>query len=115
VALSIREATGKAGVNPRLSKAVEGQIVGDVFFDKKQNEVFVRDPNDPDSIRYGREGKPMTVIELVDMMREDQPELFLSSTGASAVGGSSSSRLLPGAVSKMSMSEYVKARKEGRV
>ena len=115
VALSIREATGKAGVNPRLSKAVEGQIVGDVFYDSKQSSVFVRDPNDPDSVRYGKEGKPMTVVELVEMMREDQPELFLSSTGSSAVGGSSSSRLQPGAVRNMTMAEYVKARKEGRV
>ena len=57
----------------------------------------------------------MTVTELVEMMREDQPELFLSSTGSSAVGGSSSSRLQPGAVRNMTMAEYVKARKEGRV
>lgn len=119
VSLSISNAAEEAGVNPRLRKAVEGQIKDQIFFDVGRDNVFVKDESDPATIRYGKEGKPMGVGELIEMLRNDQPELFLSSTGGGAAGGTGTSGLTgtisPDRVKGMSVAEYAKARKEGRI
>lgn len=114
---AMNEATDAAGVNPRLKKAVEGQVRDQIFFDPQSNRVYVRDPDDPSAVRYGKEGRPMTPTELVEIMREDQPELFLQSTGGSAAGGMAApgSAIPRNQIRGMSMSDYIAARKSGRI
>jgi hypothetical protein len=112
----MNDATQAAGVNPRLRKAVEGQLRDQVFYDADSGQVLVRDELDPSSVRYGREGKPMTVTELVELMREDQPELFLQSTGANATGSSAlGNPVNRQQIRQMTMADYVAARKAGRI
>lgn len=117
VSLAISQAAEASGVNPRLRKAVEGQIKDQIFFDTERDDVFIRDGSDPSSIRYGKEGKPMAVAELVEMLREEQPELFLQSTGANAAGSNLglTGQIPRDKIGNMSVAEYAKARKEGRI
>ena len=117
VSLAISQAAEMSGVNPRLRKAVEGQIKDQIFFDTERDDIFIRDQADPSSIRYGKDGKPMVVSELIEMLREEQPELFLQSTGANAAGSNSglTGRIPRDKIGSMSVAEYAKARKEGRL
>lgn len=117
LSFAINEATMEAGVNPRLKKAVEGQVRDQIFFDPESNRVYVRDPDDPSAVRYGKEGRPMTPTELIEIMKDDQPELFLKSTGSSAVGasGGPGSAIPRNQIRGMSMNDYIAARKSGRI
>ena len=115
VSLSISEASERSGVNPRLKKAIEGQIRDSLYFDVDENKVFVQESG---NVKYGKDGHPMEVSELIELLRDEQPELFLSSTGSGATGGTPgglTARLSRDKVSSMSMADYAKARKEGRI
>jgi len=112
---SINDGCADSGVNPRLYKAMSSQIKDQVFFDSETESVMVREG---EGIRYGKDGAPMKVTELIDTMREDQPELFLQSTGGSALGASVTRRntgFTNDDIRNMSVEEYKKLREENRI
>lgn len=112
---SILDGCAEAGVNPRLYKAMSAQIKDDIVFDPETEKVLVRDG---DGIRYGKDGAPMQVQELIDTMREDQPELFLKSTGSGAVGSAITRRgasITMADIQGMSVEEYRKHRDSGAI
>ena len=103
---TINDGCAESGVNPRLYKAMSAQIRDQVFYDSETDAIMVKDGND---IKYGKDGSPMKVTELIETMREDQPELFLQSTGSGAIGGRTTRR--PGVITndeikEMSIEEY---------
>ena len=94
---------------------MSSQIKDQVFFDSETESVMVREG---EGIRYGKDGAPMKVTELIDTMREDQPELFLQSTGGSALGASVTRRntgFTNDDIRNMSVEEYKKLREENRI
>jgi len=112
---SITDGCTDSGVNPRLYKAMSAQIKDDVVFDPETEKVLVKDG---DGIRYGKDGAPMQVAELIETMREEQPELFLSSTGSGAVGSGITRRgssITMADIGAMSVEEYRKHRDSGAI
>jgi len=114
---SILDGCAEAGVNPRLYKAMSAQVRDDIVFDPESEKILVKDG---DGVRYGKDGAPMEVAELIETMREDQPELFLKSTGASAFGSAATttrrgSAITQGDISRMSMDDYKKHRESGAI
>ena len=112
---AITDGCTDSGVNPRLYKAMSAQIRDDVVFDPETDKVLVKDG---DGVRYGKDGGPMLVAELVETMREDQPELFLASTGSSAFGSTTTRRgtsITPSDISRMGVDEYKKHRESGAI
>lgn len=112
---SIMDGCAAAGVNPRYYKAMSAQVKDDIIFDEETERVIVKDGDG--NLRYGKDGQPMHVGELIDTLREDQSELFLQSTGGGAVGASGSVRrytsVTQDEISKMSVSDYKKLRDQG--
>jgi hypothetical protein len=112
---SIMDGCAAAGVNPRYYKAMSAQVKDDILFDEETERVIVKDVDG--NLRYGKDGQPMHVGELIDTLREDQSELFLQSTGGGAVGASGSVRrytsVTQDEISKMSVSDYKKLRDQG--
>ena len=112
---SIMDGCASAGVNPRYYKAMSAQVKDDILFDEETERVIVKDADG--NLRYGKDGQPMHVGELIDTLREDQSELFLQSTGGGAVGASGSVRrytsVTQDEISKMSVSDYKKLRDQG--
>lgn len=108
---SITDSCAEAGVNPRLYRAMSAQVRDEIVFDEETGEVLVKDGQ---GIRYGKDGQPMRVRELVEMMREEQPELFLQSTGGGATGGIGGVRRSSGIsneeLRKLSVEDYKKLR-----
>lgn len=111
---SIVDGCAESGVNPRLYRAMSAQIKDDVVFDDETGKILVRDG---EGVRYGTNGQPMEVRELIEMMREEQPELFLQSTGGGATGTTSNFRRATGVSAEdmrnMPVAEYARLRKEG--
>lgn len=110
---SIIDGCANVGVNPRYYKAMSAQVREDIFYDAETDKVLVRDG---DGIRYGKDGQPMGVAEFIDTMREDQPELFNSSTGAGSMGSNQfkgRSVITGSDISRMDMDEYKKFRSQG--
>lgn len=103
------------GVNPRYFKAMSAQVRDDILFDEETDRVIVKDAEG--NLRYGKDGQPMQVGELIDTLREDQPELFLQSTGGGAVGSSGSVRRYASVtndeIRNMSVNDYKKLREQG--
>tara|TARA_B100000242_G_scaffold294341_1_gene276536 strand:+ start:1762 stop:2580 length:819 start_codon:yes stop_codon:yes gene_type:complete len=104
-----------SGVNPRYYKAMSAQVRDEIVFDAETDMVLVKDKDG--GIRYGKDGQPMQVAELVDTLREDQPELFLQSTGSGAVGSVGNTRRYTGVssdeIKNMSVGDYKKLREQG--
>jgi len=96
---SIMDGCADSGVNPRLYRAMSAQV------------------RDGEGIRYGSNGQPMEVRELIDMMREDQPELFLQSTGSGAQGSGAFRRSTTGVSAEemrnLPMDQYKRLREQG--
>ena len=60
----------------------------------------------------------MKVTELIETMREEQPELFLQSTGSGAIGGRTTRRtgvVTNDDIKQMSVEEYKRMRQENRI
>ena len=112
---SIMDGCAESGVNPRYYKAMSAQVRDDIVFDNETDRVIVKD-NDG-SLRYGKDGQPMQVGELIDTLREEQPELFMQSTGGGAVGSTGSVRRYTGVsndeIKSMSVGDYKKLREQG--
>ena len=112
---SIVDGCAESGVNPRYYKAMSAQVKDDIVYDEETERVLVRDGEG--NFRYGKDGQPMQVGELIDTLREDQPELFLQSTGGGAVGGTGSVRRYTGVtqdeIKTMSVGDYKKLRDQG--
>ena len=112
---SIMDGCAESGVNPRYYKAMSAQVRDDIVFDNATDRVIVKD-NDG-SLRYGKDGQPMQVGELIDTLREEQPELFMQSTGGGAVGSTGSVRRYTGVsndeIKSMSVGDYKKLREQG--
>ena len=112
---SIMDGCAESGVNPRYYKAMSAQVRDDIVFDQETDRVIVKD-NDG-SLRYGKDGQPMQVGELIDTLREEQPELFMQSTGGGAVGSTGSVRRYTGVsndeIKSMSVGDYKKLREQG--
>ena len=112
---SIMDGCAESGVNPRYYKAMSAQVRDDIVFDHETDRVIVKD-NDG-SLRYGKDGQPMQVGELIDTLREEQPELFMQSTGGGAVGSTGSVRRYTGVsndeIKSMSVGDYKKLREQG--
>ena len=112
---SIMDGCAESGVNPRYYKAMSAQVRDDIVFDHETDRVIVKD-NDG-SLRYGKDGQPMQVGELIDTLREEQPELFMQSTGGGAVGSTGSVRRYTGVsndeIKSMSVGDYNKLREQG--
>lgn len=113
---SIVDGCADAGVNPRYYRAMTAQVRDDIVFDEETDRVIVKD-NDG-GLRYGKDGQPMRVNELIETLREDQPELFLQSTGGGAVGATGSGvRRYTGVtqdeIRTMSVGDYKKLREQG--
>ncbi len=112
---SIMDGCAESGVNPRYYKAMSAQVRDDIVFDHESDRVIVRD-NDG-GLRYGKDGQPMQVGELIDTLREEQPELFMQSTGGGAVGSTGSVRRYTGVsndeIKSMSVGDYKKLREQG--
>ena len=111
---SIMDGCADSGVNPRLYRAMSAQVKDDIVFDEETGKVLVRDG---EGIRYGSNGQPMEVRELIDMMREDQPELFLQSTGSGAPGSGTFRRATTGISAEemrnLPMDQYKRLREQG--
>ena len=113
---SIVDGCTESGVNPRYYKAMSAQVKDDIIYDEETDRVLVKD-NDG-NFRYGKDGQPMHVGELIDTLREDQPELFLQSTGGGAVGSVTGGvRRYTGVTNDeirgMSVGDYKKLREQG--
>lgn len=112
---SIMDGCATSGVNPRYYKAMSAQVRDDIIFDEETERVIVKDSDG--NLRYGKDGQPMQVGELIDTLRDDQPELFMQSTGSGAVGSSSGVRRYTGVsqdeIKTMSVSDYKKLREQG--
>lgn len=112
---AVLDGCAEAGVNPRLYKAMSAQVRDDIIFDPDSDKVLVKDG---DGIRYGKDGSPMEVAELIETLREDQPELFLKSTGSSAFGSTTTRRgssITQSDISRMSLDEYKRHRESGAI
>ena len=112
---SIMDGCADSGVNPRLYRAMSAQVKDDIIFDDETGKVMVRDG---EGVRYGSNGQPMEVRELIELMREDQPELFLQSTGSGATGTSGSFRRTTTGISaeemrSLPMDQYKRLREQG--
>jgi hypothetical protein len=111
---SIMDGCADSGVNPRLYRAMSAQVRDEIVFDEETGKVLVRDG---EGIRYGSNGQPMEVRELIDMMREDQPELFLQSTGSGAQGSGAFRRSTTGVSAEemrnLPMDQYKRLREQG--
>ena len=112
---SIMDGCATSGVNPRYYKAMSAQVRDDIIFDDETERVIVKDVDG--NLRYGKDGQPMQVAELIDTLREDQSELFLQSTGSGAVGSAGSIRryssITNDEIKNMSVSDYKKFRDQG--
>lgn len=112
---SIMDGCAESGVNPRYYKAMSAQVRDDIVFDNETDRVIVKDTDG--SLRYGKDGQPMQVGELIDTLREEQPELFMQSTGGGAVGSTGSVRRYTGVsndeIKSMSVGDYKKLREQG--
>ena len=112
---SIIDGCASSGVNPRYYKAMTAQVKDDILFDDETERVIVKDGEG--NLRYGKDGQPMHVAELIDTLREDQPELFLQSTGGGALGSTGSVRryssITNDEIKNMSVSDYKKFREQG--
>lgn len=112
---SIVDGCTSSGVNPRYYKAMSAQVRDDIIFDDETERVIVKDVDG--NLRYGKDGQPMQVGELIDTLREDQPELFMQSTGSGAVGSSAGVRRYTGVtndeIRQMSVGDYKKLRDSG--
>ena len=112
---SIIDGCASSGVNPRYYKAMSSQVKDEIIFDEESERVIVKDSDG--NLRYGKDGQPMQVGELIDTLREDQPELFLQSTGSGAMGSSGGVRrytsITNDEIRQMSVSDYKKFREQG--
>jgi len=112
---SIIDGCASSGVNPRYYKAMSAQVRDDIIFDDETERVIVKDSDG--NLRYGKDGQPMHVAELIDTLREEQSELFLQSTGSGAVGSAGSIRRYSGItndeIKNMSVGDYKKFREQG--
>ena len=112
---SIVDGCAASGVNPRYYKAMTAQVKDDILFDDETERVIVKDGEG--NLRYGKDGQPMHVAELIDTLREDQPELFLQSTGGGALGSTGGVRryssITNDEIKNMSVSDYKKFREQG--
>ena len=112
---SIIDGCATSGVNPRYYKAMSSQVRDDIIFDEETERVVVRDLDG--NLRYGKDGQPMQVAELIETLREDQSELFLQSTGSGAMGSSGGVRrytsITNDEIRQMSVSDYKKFRDQG--
>jgi hypothetical protein len=113
---SIVDGCADAGVNPRYYRAMTAQVRDDIVFDEETDRVIVKDSDG--GLRYGKDGQPMRVNELIETLREDQSELFLQSTGGGAVGATGSGvRRYTGVtqdeIRTMSVGDYKKLRDQG--
>lgn len=113
---SIVDGCADAGVNPRYYRAMTAQVRDDILYDEETDRVLVKDTDG--GLRYGKDGQPMQVGELIETLREDQPELFLQSTGGGAVGSVTGGvRRYTGVTNDeirgMSVGDYKKLREQG--
>lgn len=112
---AIVDGCASSGVNPRYYKAMSAQVRDEIIFDDETEKVIVKD--DDGNLRYGKDGQPMQVGELIDTLREDQQELFLQSTGSGALGSTGSVRRYTGVTNDeirgMSVGDYKKLRDQG--
>ena len=113
---SIVDGCADAGVNPRYYRAMTAQVRDDILYDEETDRVLVKDTDG--GLRYGKDGQPMQVGELIETLREDQPELFLQSTGGGAVGSITGGiRRYTGVtndeIRSMSVGDYKKLREQG--
>ena len=113
---SIVDGCADAGVNPRYYRAMTAQVRDDILYDEETDRVLVKDTDG--GLRSGKDGQPMPVGELIETLREDQPELFLQSTGGGAVGSITGGvRRYTGVtndeIRSMSVGDYKKLREQG--
>lgn len=113
---SIIDGCTDAGVNPRYYRAMTAQVKDDIVYDPELDRVLVKDSDG--GLRYGKDGQPMQVGELIETLREDQSELFLQSTGSGAVGSIGGGvRRYTGVtndeIRSMSVGDYKKLREQG--
>jgi len=105
-------ACSKSSVKPHLFEAIKGQIRGTIKYDNESDSLVCLDQ---EGIRYGSDGNPMQVAELVETLRESQPEMFVESKGAGALGAVSPAgkRITNDSIRNMSVADYKKLRSEG--
>lgn len=108
----MNNACSKSSVKPHLFDAIKGQIRGMIQYDNETDGLVCLDT---EGVRYGADGNPMKVQELVETLRETQPEMFVESTGSGAIGGLNprNLRISNDAIKNMSMDEYKKLRESG--
>jgi hypothetical protein len=108
----MNNACSKSSVKPHLFDAIKGQIRGLVRYDKESDALICLDT---EGIRYGSDGNPMKVGELVETLREVQPEMFVESKGSGALGAISPAgkRITNDSIRNMSVADYKKLRSEG--
>lgn len=112
---SIQSACSKGSVKAHLFDAVKGQIRNQIKYDNETDTLVVYDN---EGIRYGADGNPMKVEELVETLRDTQPELFQPSSGSGALGGGITSRIgriTNDQIKSMSVEDYKKAKSDGRL
>mgnify|MGYP004097865757 CR=1 FL=1 len=108
----MNNACSKSSVKPHLFDAVKGQIRNMIQYDKETDTMVCLDS---EGLRYGADGSPMKVGELVETLREIQPEMFVESKGSGALGGLNPAgrRITNDNIKNMSMDEYKKLRSDG--
>ena len=111
---AMNNACSKSAVKPHLFEAVKGQIKGVIQYDNESDGLVCLDS---EGIRYGSDGNPMQVQELVETLRETQPEMFVESTGSGALGGLNprQARVTNDSIRNMSVSDYKKLREQGTI
>lgn len=108
----MNNACSKSSVKPHLFDAIKGQIRNMIQYDKESDTMVCMDS---EGLRYGADGSPMKVAELVETLRETQPEMFVESKGSGALGGllPAGRRITNDNIKNMSMEEYKKLRSDG--
>ncbi len=80
---AIADAMREARVDPDYYDAVAQLVQGSIRVEDGQMVVFDKDGK----VAFGPKGKPMTVQEAVDALREKKGKLFMQSSGGGATGG----------------------------
>lgn len=109
---ALSRAAADAGVDPQYTDAVALLIRPRLFID--DGAVRVLDTDNPTQrlAAYGKDGKPMNPVELIEELRKAKPALFIKATGGGAVGGArdAQGRLDMQALGQMPMDQYVALR-----
>lgn len=109
---ALSRAAAEAGVDPQYAEAVALLVRPKLFLD--EGVVRVLDTDNPAQrlAAYGKDGKPMSPMELIEDLRKTKPALFVKASGGGAVGGArdAQGRLDMQALGALSMADYIAAR-----